>query len=75
MTLLPWTVLMCVVPAVVAGWSQVIVVCAPVKGDPCSIDQFTITAVAVLNEVAQLFGTYTLRVFTVGGAQVVVALT
>lgn len=66
---LPSTVIMSVIPAVVAGCKQLVVVSPPQPGST-TIASVTLAAVAVIN---QLDGVC-VRVFTVGGAQAIGAL-
>lgn len=66
---LPSTVIMSVIPAVVAGCKQLVVVSPPQPGSN-TIAPVTLAAVAVIN---QLDGVC-VRVFTVGGAQAIGAL-
>lgn len=67
---LPSTVLMSVLPAVVAGCKQLVVVSPPQRGAESSMADVTLAACAVINELPGV----TVRVFTVGGAQAVGAL-
>ncbi|PXF44085.1 Histidinol dehydrogenase [Gracilariopsis chorda] len=66
---LPSTVLMSVLPAVVAGCEQFVVVSPPDR-QSASIASVTLAACAVINEL----GGVKVRVFTVGGSQAVGAL-
>lgn len=66
---LPSTVLMSVLPAVVAGCKQLIVV-SPPQRDGNSMADVTMAACAIINELEGV----RVRVFTVGGAQAVGAL-
>lgn len=66
---LPSTVLMSVLPAVVAGCKELIVVSPPERGTS-TIADVTLSACAVINEIP---GTR-VQVFTVGGAQAIGAL-
>lgn len=66
---LPSTVIMSVVPAVVAGCEQLVVVSPPQPGST-TIAPVTLAAVAVINELDAI----RVRVFTVGGAQAIGAL-
>lgn len=66
---LPSTVLMSVLPAVVAGCKQLVVVSPPQRGERSMAD-VTLAACAVINELDGV----RVRVFTVGGAQAVGAL-
>lgn len=67
---LPSTVLMSVLPAVVAGVKQLIVVSPPLRSGGASIAPVTLAACAVINELPDI----QVRVFAVGGAQAVGAL-
>lgn len=66
---LPSTVIMSVVPAIVAGCQQLTVV-SPPQPRSATIAAVTLAAVAVINELPHV----RVRVFTVGGAQAVAAL-
>lgn len=66
---LPSTVIMSVLPAVVAGCSSIVVVSPPERGTNC-MASVTLAACGIINELDGL----TLRVFTMGGAQAIGAL-
>lgn len=67
---LPSTVLMSVLPAVVAGCTELVVVTPPLKGGRASAAEVTLAAVGVINEMDGV----NVRVFAIGGAQAIGAL-
>lgn len=69
---LPSTVLMSVLPAVIAGCEKFVVVSPPLQDSSCGMADVTLAAVAVINELTELKSK--VRVFTIGGAQAIGAL-
>lgn len=67
---LPSTVLMSVLPAVVAGCSQLVVTSPPLRGGGPDIAPVTLAACAIINELSGV----NVRVFAIGGAQAVGAM-
>lgn len=67
---LPSTVLMSVLPAVVAGCVELVVVTPPLRGGGAMAADVTLAAVGVINELDGV----QVRVFAIGGAQAVGAL-
>lgn len=67
---LPSTVLMSVLPAVVAGCTELVVVTPPLRGQTTAAAEVTLAAVGVINEIEGV----SVRVFAIGGAQAVGAL-
>ncbi|CDF33054.1 histidinol dehydrogenase [Chondrus crispus] len=67
---LPSTVLMSVLPAVVAGCEELVVASPPLRGGGADIAAVTLAACAVINELPGV----RVRVFAIGGAQAIGAL-